>query len=267
MKKFLIYISIFILVTSTLWGYSNKRIVVDISKQMAYAYEGNRLIYSGWVSTGRKKFKTPTGNFNILKKEKLHISNEWPKPDGGAKMPYMLRLTWSGVALHSGYTPNRPASHGCVRVNKTFAKKLYKWARVGTKVTIKGKLPRRVTRKKGTIFIAYNKNIKTYKNKNIKIAKIKRKKYYSKRNRHNKIALKYSKYSYRQIDRLISKITIKKLQILNSKRLSRYSKIKKLRALKREATILKDAKFIKYKKYKKRADKNIAKNRDKQVIS
>jgi lipoprotein-anchoring transpeptidase ErfK/SrfK len=40
-------------------------------------------------------------------------------------MPYMQRLTWGGVALHAGHVPGYPASHGCIRMPKGFARKLY----------------------------------------------------------------------------------------------------------------------------------------------
>jgi len=62
----------------------------------------------------------------------------WPKPNGGAKMPYMLRLTNSGIAMHLGYVPNRPASHGCIRLEKGFAKEMFYWAEVGMPVYVEG---------------------------------------------------------------------------------------------------------------------------------
>ena len=40
-------------------------------------------------------------------------------------MPFMQRLTWDGVALHAGAIPGHPASHGCVRLPKAFAKLLF----------------------------------------------------------------------------------------------------------------------------------------------
>ena len=40
-------------------------------------------------------------------------------------MPFMQRLTWDGIALHAGHNPGYPASHGCIRLPKTFAKSLY----------------------------------------------------------------------------------------------------------------------------------------------
>ncbi|NPA50401.1 MAG: L,D-transpeptidase family protein [Epsilonproteobacteria bacterium] len=176
MKRFWgLILAAFFLLTYTL--NAQKLIVVDLSKQEAYAYENGKMVMSGWISSGMKEHPTPTGVYYILEKQRFHISNQWPKPNGGAKMPYMMRLTWSGVAMHLGYTPNYPASHGCIRLKNGFAQRLYKWANVGTKVVIKGKAPRYVVRrvkKRKRVYIAKKKRIKVKREiKNRKIAKAK----------------------------------------------------------------------------------------------
>jgi hypothetical protein len=51
-------------------------------------------------------------------------------------MPMMQRLTWDGIALHAGKLPGYPASHGCVRLPKAFAEKLYAVTQTGTPVII-----------------------------------------------------------------------------------------------------------------------------------
>lgn len=61
-------------------------------------------------------------------------------------MHYMLRVTGYGVAMHLGYVPNYPASHGCIRMENGFAQKMYRWAEVGTPILIKGYPPRYVDR-------------------------------------------------------------------------------------------------------------------------
>jgi lipoprotein-anchoring transpeptidase ErfK/SrfK len=58
----------------------------------------------------------------------------------------MLRLTDYGVAMHLGYVPNYPASHGCIRLENGFAQKMYYWADIGTPVLIRGYPPRRIDR-------------------------------------------------------------------------------------------------------------------------
>jgi hypothetical protein len=51
-------------------------------------------------------------------------------------MPNMLRITWSGIALHGGPLPGYPASHGCVRLPYDFAERLFDKVRLGTRVII-----------------------------------------------------------------------------------------------------------------------------------
>jgi len=51
-------------------------------------------------------------------------------------MPYMQRITWSGVALHEGVVPGYPASHGCIRLPGGFATRLWGMTKVGARVII-----------------------------------------------------------------------------------------------------------------------------------
>ena len=51
-------------------------------------------------------------------------------------MPYMQRITWSGIALHAGVVPGHPASHGCIRLTNDFAIRLWHLTRRGTRVII-----------------------------------------------------------------------------------------------------------------------------------
>jgi hypothetical protein len=55
-------------------------------------------------------------------------------------MPHMQRLTWDGIALHAGRIPGYPASHGCVRLPKAFAKLLYAQTEHGSTVVIADEL-------------------------------------------------------------------------------------------------------------------------------
>jgi len=101
-----------LVISIPLWAY--QEIVVDLSEQKAYAIEDGYIVFEGRISSGKIGRETPNGEFKILQKKRKHVSNLWPKPNGGAKMPYMMRLTNSGIAMHLGYVPNRPASHGCI---------------------------------------------------------------------------------------------------------------------------------------------------------
>ncbi|KYJ87567.1 L,D-transpeptidase family protein [Sulfurovum riftiae] len=123
--------------SSDLFGY--KEIVVDLSEQRAYAIEDGAIVFDGPISTGVRGRETPEGEYRILQKKRHHKSNLWPKPDGGAKMDYMLRLSNSGIAMHLGHVPKSgPASHGCIRLKNGFAQRMYEWARVGTYVYVEG---------------------------------------------------------------------------------------------------------------------------------
>ncbi|HEY8591530.1 MAG TPA: L,D-transpeptidase family protein [Sphingomicrobium sp.] len=105
---------------------------VSISEQRAYLYRGGKLAAVTTVSTGRNGHATPTGTFRITEKRAVHFSNKYDN----APMPFMQRLTNDGVALHAGHIPGKPASHGCVRLPRDFAQKLFKVTKVGTEVVI-----------------------------------------------------------------------------------------------------------------------------------
>ena len=125
--------------SSTIWA--SKRIVVDLTNQVAIAYQDGKVKFYGRISSGKPGRETPTGHFYVREKDIDHVSNLWPKPNGGAKMHYMLRITRDGVAMHLGNTPDYPASHGCIRMQDGFAQRMYAWADKYTKVDIIGKAP------------------------------------------------------------------------------------------------------------------------------
>lgn len=102
-------------------GEGEVSIIVSIPMQMAFVYRDGRLIGASTVSTGRPGKDTPTGSFRVLEKAVFHRSNIY----SNAPMPYMQRLTWTGIALHAGHLPGYPASHGCIRLPNAFAKQLF----------------------------------------------------------------------------------------------------------------------------------------------
>jgi hypothetical protein len=113
-------------------GDLSMRIVISLPLQRVYVYQGGALVGMAAVSTGRDGYQTPVGEFTILAKDKDHRSNLYDD----APMPYMLRLTWDGVAIHAGHNPGYAASHGCIRVPTAFAKKLFAIAYKGAEVTV-----------------------------------------------------------------------------------------------------------------------------------
>jgi peptidoglycan hydrolase-like protein with peptidoglycan-binding domain len=109
------------------------QIVVSTNRQQLAVYDGDTVIATTKVSTGKSGHSTPMGIFSVLEKEIYHRSNIY----SNSPMPFMQRLTWSGIALHeSNSVPNYPASHGCVRMPKAFAKKLYEMTQPGVHVVI-----------------------------------------------------------------------------------------------------------------------------------
>lgn len=113
------------------------RVVISIPQQKAYVFDDGVLVATSRVSTGRRGYETPAGTFPILQKKVHHHSNLYDN----APMPYMQRLTNGGVALHAGSLPGYPASHGCIRLPWSFAKKLYNMTRIATPVTITHESP------------------------------------------------------------------------------------------------------------------------------
>lgn len=107
-------------------------IMISIEKQTMRVFDANGLFAESKVSTGMKGHETPTGVFSIIQKNKWHKSNIY----SNAPMPYMQRVTWSGIALHAGALPGYPASHGCIRMPMAFSTKLWSWTRMGARVII-----------------------------------------------------------------------------------------------------------------------------------
>jgi L,D-transpeptidase-like protein/putative peptidoglycan binding protein len=96
-------------------------LIISLEDQTIDVYRGMELVDSSRISSGMRGFESPSGIFSILQKNRYHRSNIY----SNAPMPYMQRLTWSGIALHGGNVPNRPASHGCIRLPMPFAEMLF----------------------------------------------------------------------------------------------------------------------------------------------
>jgi hypothetical protein len=107
-------------------------LVVSLPEQLAYVYRNGVIIGASTISSGKKGHGTPTGVFTILQKHEDHYSNLY----NAAPMPYMQRLTWSGIAIHAGRLPGYPASHGCVRMPYEFARKLFAETKTGLTVVV-----------------------------------------------------------------------------------------------------------------------------------
>jgi len=106
--------------------------ILDLSDQRMRIYNAKQeVIFNSRVSTGKSGFRTPKGTFVITDKHKSHHSTIY-----GSSMPYFQRLSCSAFGFHSGSCPGYPASHGCIRMPYSAAKKLFRLTPVGTRVVI-----------------------------------------------------------------------------------------------------------------------------------
>jgi tetratricopeptide (TPR) repeat protein len=123
-----------------------KKIVVDISEQRMYVYEGSVLIYKWVCSTGEPGRDTRTGTFFVQSKIAEAWSSVWR-----LRMPYWLGIYWAGASengihalpinangttLWAGFL-GRKVSFGCVILDTPNARTLYNWAEIGTPVIIR----------------------------------------------------------------------------------------------------------------------------------
>jgi hypothetical protein len=143
-------------------------VIVDLDRQRAYVFSANQLVAATRIASGKRNFRTSTGDFVIGQKNPRHASNLYGKlkntetgenlpdeidtrrtsvPEGmvflGAPMPYFMRFHTldgkaSAIGFHQGYVPSRPASHGCIRLPSGAAKSLYTLVPSGTPVFIYG---------------------------------------------------------------------------------------------------------------------------------
>lgn len=134
-------------------------IVIDLADQHAYLYSGQEQVLSAPISSGREGHNTAPGKYHIVEKDIDHRSSIYgayqengvivkedvntlkdPKPPGayfvGAPMPYFLRI-YDGVGMHEGYLPGYPASHGCIRMPGSKAKRFFAAVKVGTPVIVR----------------------------------------------------------------------------------------------------------------------------------
>jgi len=134
-------------------------IVIDLTKQTASFYKGDKLVGVSAISSGREGYDTPVGKYKILQKNQNHVSNLYgdfvdasgnvvqknvsskdPCPPGakfqGSPMPYFMRVSNAGVGMHQGFLPGVPDSHGCIRMPEKMVKIFWDNAPMGTPVTI-----------------------------------------------------------------------------------------------------------------------------------
>jgi lipoprotein-anchoring transpeptidase ErfK/SrfK len=104
---------------------------IDLSRQLLSVFRGGHEIGAAVILFGSDGKPTPLGRFSILEKDAHHVSNLYDAP-----MPFMLRLTNDGVAIHAANVRQGWATHGCVGLPPDFAEKLFATARRGDMVVI-----------------------------------------------------------------------------------------------------------------------------------
>ena len=108
------------------------QIVISLNQQQLHLYSDGMAIADSPIASGVPQLPTPLGVFSIIQKQRYHESNIY----SNAPMPFMERITWSGVALHEGENIGHPASHGCVRLPREFAERLFSLTKLGVPVII-----------------------------------------------------------------------------------------------------------------------------------
>jgi hypothetical protein len=106
--------------------------VISLADQHVTVYDATGRIAQSRISTGMPGHPTPIGLFSIIGKERWHHSNIY----SGAPMPFMQRITWSGVAMNTVVVPGYPASHGCIRLPDSFAQQFWGMTQIGDRVVV-----------------------------------------------------------------------------------------------------------------------------------
>lgn len=143
----------------------NSAVEISLDEQRGLLLVDGAVAMDFPVATGKASHPTPKGTYKILEKKEDHHSSLYGRivaadgetvvsdadtrsdavPQGGsfvgASMPYWMRLTPTGVGMHVGYVPGRPASHGCIRLKKDVAVELFGLLEVGSPVTVDAAAP------------------------------------------------------------------------------------------------------------------------------
>src|SRR5438045_1047379 len=116
------------------------KVVVKLSTstQNIYVMEGDRLLMAVQGNVGRPGAETPTGDFTIYNKDKT--KRRVSEPDAGYPMAYWCEFK-PAYGFHEGFVWSVPRTHGCVRLHREAAARLYALVRIGTPVEIERSLP------------------------------------------------------------------------------------------------------------------------------
>jgi hypothetical protein len=117
---------------------SKVEVKLSLSTQNVYVLEGDRLLMAVQGTVGRPGSVTPSGKFTIYNKikNKRRIS----QPDAGYPMAYWCEFK-PAYGFHEGFVHATPRTHGCIRLHREAAARLFALTRIGTPVTIAHTLP------------------------------------------------------------------------------------------------------------------------------
>jgi len=114
------------------------RVKLSTSTQHLYVMEGDRLLMAVQGNVGKPGTPTPHGEFRIFNKDKTRRRQS--EPDAGYPMAYWCEFA-PAYGFHEGFVWSEPHTHGCVRLHKEAAARLFALVHVGTPVTIASSLP------------------------------------------------------------------------------------------------------------------------------
>ncbi|MFK7843016.1 MAG: L,D-transpeptidase family protein [Sphingorhabdus sp.] len=106
-------------------------ITVDLKAESISVFRGGYEIGAAVITFGDSLKPTPTGVFPITQKNKDHVSNIY-----GTPMPYMMRLTNDGIAIHASDVKWGWGTRGCIGVPLEFARLLFAQAKLGDRVIV-----------------------------------------------------------------------------------------------------------------------------------
>jgi len=106
-------------------------VTVDLQAESISVFRAGYEIGAAVITFGDSEKPTPTGVFPISQKSKDHVSNIY-----GSPMPYMLRLTNDGVAIHASDVKWGWGTRGCIGVPEEFARRLFEQAQLGDRVIV-----------------------------------------------------------------------------------------------------------------------------------
>lgn len=105
---------------------------LSLSTQNLYVLEGDRLLMAVQGNVGKNN-STPRGNFHIT--DKVKNKRRVSEPDAGYPMAYWCEFL-PAYGFHEGFVHPVPHTHGCIRLHREAAARLFALVKVGTPVSI-----------------------------------------------------------------------------------------------------------------------------------